>query len=236
MVAILFFWVRSYWAFDGYSGLTPLTAIWSNGVEMELRSESTKPTEWYRSGMRPTMRTGWHSTFSATGRLVVSTSTREWRFLTPKDFEAYLHASHSSTPAPNFHTIDASRPDVKAMETSFRRNPAGKGFCFLGFLHQEFEIISGGQTFRESDLQIPYWMPSLVLGLLLWLCLRSYYRSWRGRDRNGLCRKCNYDLRASTDRCPECGHPIPATATARPQAANDTAAAATTTPPADSST
>ncbi len=47
--------------------------------------------------------------------------------------------------------------------------------------------------------------PVLAIGLI------SIARSWRTtfRKRYGLCLKCGYDLRASTDRCPECGEPIP---------------------------
>jgi hypothetical protein len=54
---------------------------------------------------------------------------------------------------------------------------------------------------------IPYWCPTAIAGILpLVFAFKS--RKWlreRRRKREGLCRCCGYDLRASTERCPECG-------------------------------
>jgi len=55
----------------------------------------------------------------------------------------------------------------------------------------------------ESDywfVILPLWMPTLLFGAILWL---PHHRL-RKRRKLGLCVKCGYDLRGSTDRCPEC--------------------------------
>ena len=51
---------------------------------------------------------------------------------------------------------------------------------------------------------IPFWMPALVcMSALLWGYLPLHRR--RKRKKLGLCVKCGYDLRGSSERCPECG-------------------------------
>jgi hypothetical protein len=57
---------------------------------------------------------------------------------------------------------------------------------------------------------IPHWFVVMLLTIfpIAWL-VRSG-RRYRGRLMlKGICLQCNYDLRASKDRCPECGTPIP---------------------------
>lgn len=57
---------------------------------------------------------------------------------------------------------------------------------------------------REYHISVGLWVPALI-------CLSGLYFSFlHGRRRRrrlklGLCLKCGYDLRASTDRCSECG-------------------------------
>jgi hypothetical protein len=57
---------------------------------------------------------------------------------------------------------------------------------------------------------IPFWLPLLftIVPPLWWLLGKAQKL---GRRRDGLCRECGYDLRASRERCPECGTPITTT-------------------------
>jgi hypothetical protein len=104
---------------------------------------------------------------------------------------------------------------------------------FAGFGSQEGVISSSIATYAHSrEIFIPLWAIQILAATpIAFVCIRAV--TSRHRQKVLHCRHCNYDLRASTDRCPECGHPIPAAA-AKPQAANNTTP--TATPPADSST
>jgi hypothetical protein len=72
------------------------------------------------------------------------------------------------------------------------RQPLGSGA--LGF-RWDFDPIED-----EYGIGIPLW---LTTPLLLWLSWALWKR--RRAAPIGLCPRCNYDLRATPERCPECG-------------------------------
>jgi hypothetical protein len=62
-------------------------------------------------------------------------------------------------------------------------------------------------TVFSRRLLVPRWFVVVVIALFAALpviCVRSYRRGRRAR-REGHCRVCHYDLRATPRRCPECG-------------------------------
>lgn len=69
--------------------------------------------------------------------------------------------------------------------------------------------FSEGPNSGTMVLAAPWWVFSVALAFAPVITFRKWYR-WRKRRRCGghFCSKCDYDLRASKDRCPECGEPI----------------------------
>jgi hypothetical protein len=82
-----------------------------------------------------------------------------------------------------------------------------------------FELSMPGIYYREvNGYAGPRWRLELRWGLLAY-AIALALAAWQVRrmvsifrwslKRRGHCTKCNYDLRASLERCPECGTPIP---------------------------
>ena len=85
------------------------------------------------------------------------------------------------------------------------RNVTRSGF-FLGFGY----LVRSEQDYRAA-IAVPHWFLALLFALLPAIQLGAFLRS-RKRRREGHCRKCGYDLRATPEkggalleRCPECG-------------------------------
>jgi hypothetical protein len=51
----------------------------------------------------------------------------------------------------------------------------------------------------------PHWKLAVLFALPLVWRARNRYRRWDAERSAGKCARCNYDLRATPDRCPECG-------------------------------
>jgi hypothetical protein len=107
---------------------------------------------------------------------------------------------------------DHGAPDGKlvspyfSLDRALSRFPPLRPCSWLGYSY----VVTDEPIRKGSDfsLALPLWFPaSIVYGATGALML--YRLGAHKRRRKGCCPKCNYDLRASKDRCPECGHPIP---------------------------
>ena len=68
----------------------------------------------------------------------------------------------------------------------------------------------GGVHYGTVEVSFSLWavfsVSAICSALLVVRALRQ--RLWSARQRAGLCTKCGYDLRSSSERCPECGRPF----------------------------
>lgn len=76
---------------------------------------------------------------------------------------------------------------------------------YFGF---QFEVRPGetiGFLMRKYVVAIPYWSVSAILAGLT-VCAMLCVRKGRRLPKYGTCARCDYDLRATPERCPECGN------------------------------
>jgi hypothetical protein len=80
----------------------------------------------------------------------------------------------------------------------------------LGHVSQTFPAAAGS---RATVISVPFWAVAVVTVTMPLFALRRRVRD-RRLIREGRCRACGYDLRATPGRCPECGAMATATAQA----------------------
>jgi hypothetical protein len=88
--------------------------------------------------------------------------------------------------------------DAKQTTDHFKYSRFGFGYSPLS-RKQAF-----GVNILRWSVGVPHWFIALLCLPLPLIAFRRWRRK-RRIEREGLCRVCGYDLRASVDRCPECG-------------------------------
>jgi hypothetical protein len=116
------------------------------------------------------------------------------RWIVQMNLPLSFHAGRSGYPSDQFANIAGIRHYAK-----------GAGFAWV----QTETSPPGKDTApRLGDdahiLVAPLWFLALLFAIAPTLAARRWRRR-RREARKGLCPRCGYDLRASTDRCPECG-------------------------------
>jgi len=115
--------------------------------------------------------------------------------------------------------------DIEFLEFSkdfqgLRSGPEQQMFGRLGFFWFTAPVVYARPGESEDlktyhRLDIPLWLPLIILSLLTALVGRETRRASRIR-RRGLCANCEYDLRGNVlARCPECGTTVAAQSRAR---------------------
>lgn len=97
-------------------------------------------------------------------------------------------------------------PALRAVGPS-RLWDSGLGFAFLA---GDWSSQYPENPRKDLGVSVPVWFLIALVLIPSLLLLAQERRRWRKRTRirQGLCRECGFDVRASPDRCPECGTTI----------------------------
>lgn len=81
------------------------------------------------------------------------------------------------------------------------------GFVFQSYTLDHYNLsglFPGIITTHHRLIVIPYWSAALLFAILPTIWIWRFVK-YGHRRKIGHCPKCNYDLRATPERCPECG-------------------------------
>lgn len=139
---------------------------------------------------------------TCTDQLVVElTSARDERPLI--DFRGWGREMSEKRDAPDdWRQRFANYPGVRA----------SRGFASLEWFAADGRADGDFAFPRIWAVGVPLWLVMLITGAVPLLATRKamLQRRARLRRQHGLCGRCGYDLRASSERCPECGTPVAA--------------------------
>ncbi len=104
------------------------------------------------------------------------------------------------------------RIDLIRVDRETLRQLIPSGFPQPGVIH--IQGFNGWRTSWKAHYKLnryfygavalPFWPLVMLFSSTLWFAWMPLHRR-RKRKKLGLCVKCGYDLRGSTERCPECG-------------------------------
>jgi hypothetical protein len=197
-------WARSYFICDEYFDIREHLLRASDEAELPLADGNAKLVDWQFAGPKVIRRTRTKCLISGQGLLSAEIATDEWPLTSRDAYENLLrfarsgniakHPGHSSFPSPDREYPAPAKFGIPVL-TDIR---------FARFAIQHAQGTLRGTFTDTYVIDIPYWLLTLLSSLPL-LARYAFIRY----HRPGRCPNCNYDLRASKDRCPECGHPIP---------------------------
>ena len=181
LLIVVFFWVRSYWRFDGilhYSEGEPVTVTASNNgktVDAQFQGHS--------SGL-----------ISYSGQMAYVSIVNPIKAADWEGWSSPVEAKTGTGPA-------ALVSDVRVQHSGLR----------FGSAKTQSElrdpVLGVAWQLPYHFVILPYWILAILLGIMPWRWLAAY-RLALTREKQGLCIRCGASVRGLTGNCPKCGEPI----------------------------
>ena len=138
----------------------------------------------------------------------------------PRDMLAFFSFTEIPSPDDPTESLSDRQRNLRGVRVTVIHKPANDRLARILIDHDRTYLrlvhiisVQSPTIGRRVFVGIPFWGAVALLSLLpiAWVAARIHAENVRGRE--GFCRSCGYDLRATPDRCPECGQAAAAEAT-----------------------